>query len=91
MKYIVYQMDGFQVPVLFPDHITHSTVHVLNEPGHTVKPIAAGFFAIDSNRNVTCTGRSESMKLPSRGPKDAELIKDHIVTGLPIQYQLLKA
>jgi hypothetical protein len=90
VKYIIYQMDDFQIPITFPEHVVHKMVSVRFFPpmsGHSVKPIAAGFYTVDSAMQVTCSGKSESMGLKSRGVVDAKLIKDHLLTGMPIHYQ----
>lgn len=61
-KYIIFDES---LPVIFSGAHTHSNVAA----GYLGKPTSAGFFytSIDSDRiNVTCFGRSESLKLDSK-------------------------
>ena len=74
-KYIIFERNGLEYPVLIPDHfVTHKEVK-MNE--FIDKPIRAGFFSIGSNATggIHCSvwGESVSLKLNSN-PNDASLI-----------------
>lgn len=88
MKYIIFQMREFEVPVAVPDFVIHKHVNT-REPieGMGARPIAAGFYSVDSSMNVTCRGKSESLHLESRGEKDAKLIRDHLFLGINVMHQ----
>lgn len=64
-------------PILFGDHTAHSQIKV---EGAT--PISAGFVQFDSCGLPHCTGRSDSLKLESRGEKDEDIIhRAHNLSG----------
>ena len=71
MKYIVFQEmnTGSKMPIIFPDHITHSTIKI-----DGAKPVSAGFCLVGTEEIVTIvTGKSDSLNLsPAVG--DRELI-----------------
>ena len=57
MKYVVFQYAELYMPVIIPDHVTHSQISI---EGAT--PISAGFFR--ENEGLTSTyGKSESLNL----------------------------
>lgn len=67
MKYVIFQMaGGILIPVLVPQHCTHSQV---NLEGCTA--ISAGFFNTDT---LKASGESESLKLKSDPERDGKLI-----------------
>jgi|GEM_PF-3043409 len=71
MKYVVFENmnTGLKMPVIFPDHITHSTIKI-----DDAKPVSAGFCIVGTEEIVTIgTGKSDSLNLsPATG--DRELI-----------------
>jgi hypothetical protein len=77
-KYIVFNCDGIETPVVFPEHVIHKEVALKTE-FENCKPISAALF--DWNRGeVVLEGESRSLGLRSR-PQDAELIKKLLTTG----------
>ena len=69
MKYIVFQEmnTGSKMPIIFPDHITHSTIKI-----DGAKPVSAGFCLVGTEE-IGTTGKSDSLNLsPAVG--DRELI-----------------
>lgn len=61
MKYVVFEQErtGLKMPVLFPDHITHSSVKI-----EGVKAISAGFCLIGGNEIITIlSNKSDSLNL----------------------------
>lgn len=68
MKYVVFEQErtGLKMPVLFPDHITHSSVKI-----EGTKAISAGFCLIGSNGIITIlSNKSDSLNLgPAQGDK----------------------
>lgn len=78
-KYIVFNCDGIETPVVFPDFVTHKEV-ALNTEFENCKPISAASF--DWHRGeVVLQGESLSLGLKPR-PQDAELIKKLLTIGL---------
>lgn len=71
MKYVVFEdvKTGLKMPVVFPDHITHSTIKI-----EGANPISAGFCLVGTEEIVSIgNGGSESLNLsPAVG--DRELI-----------------
>jgi hypothetical protein len=70
MKYVIFKhKTGIFMPIIIPQHITHSMVKI-----EDCEPVSAGFFRID-NETVIPYGDSTSLKL---GPSadDAELIQN---------------
>ena len=71
MKYIVFEQEGtgLRMPVLFPDHVTHSQIAI-----DGAKPVSAGFVLIGGDNIVTVfPDKSESLNMgPIQG--DRELI-----------------
>lgn len=71
MKYVVFEdiNTGLKMPVVFPDHITHSAIKI-----DCAKPVSAGFCIVGTEEIVTIgTGKSDSLNLsPAAG--DRELI-----------------
>lgn len=87
MKYVMIRvaLRGMHrdIPVIFPDIMTHSAVaekmvEALNadHPRATVRPISAGFVSSLDCR-VDCHGKSESLNMQSRGSLDGEIIRCH--------------
>lgn len=69
MKYIVFEQEGtgLKMPVVFPDHITHSTIKI-----EGARPVSAGFCLLGTEELVTIgTGKSDSLNLaPMVGDRD---------------------
>lgn len=83
-KYIILETtdeDGqtHLIPVMFPKSINHDKMYEVtciairrSDNGHRFgKAISAGFCNFSQNGKVFCEGRSETLKLESRGDKDA--------------------
>lgn len=85
MKYIMFENeDGHKTALIFPNHIPHANMagdvpHII---GHfsqrygAVKigePVSAGFVGPDSNFQMSCWGRSESLGLEA-DPGDSRII-----------------
>lgn len=88
MKYVIYKIGEFEVPVAFPEFIAHS--QVLIEQGANAqhaKPVSAGAFGVVSGYVVMGELGSMSLKLRTRGEKDRKLLQDHIVDGIAVQHQ----
>lgn len=69
-KYIIFERDGLEFPVLFPNHwVNHK--EIVDKLG---KPISAGFFSIYSETEIYVSGKSVSMNLNSR-PEDSQIIQ----------------
>jgi hypothetical protein len=81
MKYIVYQWYGTELPIVFPECVSHNTFKDLS-------PISAGFWKITSLEGkptgVEVFGESNTLKLKSR-QEDADII-EHLLqnAGCPI-------
>lgn len=71
MKYVVFELGstGLKMPVVFPDHVTHSQIKI-----EGASPVSAGFCLVGTEEIVTIgTGKSDSLNLtPMAG--DRELI-----------------
>lgn len=71
MKYVVFEQEktGLKMPVLFADHITHSSVKI-----EGAKVVSAGFCLIGTEETISVgTGKSDSLNIgPAQG--DRELI-----------------
>jgi hypothetical protein len=71
MKYIIFKRGAFELPVLFPQLIEHSSVHIApDRGGNPAEPIAAGF----CDETGHCMGKSVSLKLESR-QQDSAIVK----------------
>ena len=69
MKYVIFQRGDVILPVIFPDHVTHSEVKV----GAPARPVAAGFCYLNEKGLEISPAPSESLGLgPS--PRDGELV-----------------
>lgn len=79
MKYVIFKMKaGLLIPVIVPQHCTHSQVSV--EGG---EPISAGFFRfIGNSKLVEVYGESESLKLKP-GERDEALLTG-VLLSLPM-------
>lgn len=69
MKYVIFKGNGLIHPILFGDHTTHSQISIAG-----AEPISAGFVRFDSCGLPHCTGKSDSLKLESRGEVDENII-----------------
>lgn len=67
MKYIIFKQNDLVMPVVFPDHITHSQIKIEN-----AKPISAGFLNFESGLPIAY-GESESLNLRS-SPMDSMVL-----------------
>lgn len=69
MKYVVFEQEGtgLKMPVLFPDHVTHSMVNI-----EGMKIVSAGFCLISGDEIVTILSDiSDSLNIgPAKGDKE---------------------
>jgi hypothetical protein len=65
------------MPVIFPEHVTHSQVRIVG-----AKAVSAGFVAV---RNGQCIayGASESLNLEADVVRDSSLLKHVILNSTP--------
>lgn len=69
MKYVIFKHKQLLMPVIIPEHVTHSQIKIVG-----AKPISAGFF--ENERGIVNTfGKSESLNLKPK-PEDARLIEN---------------
>lgn len=80
MKYVIFKYRKVFMPVIIPEHVTHSQIKVTG-----AKPVSAGFFS-SGGGTVTVYGRSESLKLEP-GERDPELLQS-VVNGYGTMYFL---
>jgi len=76
-KYIIVDNgeSGTEIPIIFSYRIAHSNI----AQGYVGKVVSAGFCQINlENGYVGCFGKSQSLKLESRGFVDAEIIKKEL-------------
>lgn len=72
-KYIIFDYNGIEVPVVFPDFIEHSAIKLMNGLCE-MKPISAGFVTISCSDKVAYPqGQSVSLNLKS-DKNDGEFI-----------------
>lgn len=69
MKYIIFKGHGCYHPILFSDHTTHAQIKL-----DGCNPISAGFVKFNRFGSSECYGKSDSLKLNSRGELDSDLI-----------------
>ena len=67
-KYVVFELQGLEVPVVFSPLITHKDVRVGD-----AKVVSAGFCDIDENGNYFVWGESVSLEKKCR-PQDVDLL-----------------
>jgi len=68
-KYIIFERDGLEFPVLFPDHyVGHNEI----KGNFTDKPVSAGKWYLRDDK-ICVHGKSISLNLDSRGNLDSEL------------------
>ena len=71
MKYVVFDGYNGEQIIIFPKKIQHShfAKSITELSFNTMRPISGGFIV-----NGECVGKSESLRMESRGDKDTELI-----------------
>ena len=79
MKYIVVRLGNTQKAVVFTPYLTHAVV-AQNLGFKEKNVISAGFVHLDQEGNLTCYGKSVSLRLRSR-PEDADIIMEDL--GVP--------
>lgn len=75
-KYIIKEVRGHEVAILFDALISHCDIGTRGESRG--EDIAAGFFSVAADKGdvtVGCWGKSETMKLESREEVDEVLVK----------------
>lgn len=66
MKYVIFKYRQLLMPVIIPQHVTHSQVKI-----DDAFPVSAGFFKINRIGLCQVYGESESLKLkPAEGDED---------------------
>jgi hypothetical protein len=73
LKYIVDELNGFAI---FSNYINHDDVGRLMER-RGAPPVGAGFIEIFDGK-VHCYGKSESLRISSRGSIDDSVISTHL-------------
>jgi hypothetical protein len=75
-KYIIFERDGLEFPVLFPNHfVAHNEIHGT----FSDKPVSAGFWSFsDLDKRVCVYGESISLKLKGRKDLDESLINKQL-------------
>jgi len=68
MKYVIFEYNTFYMPVIIPNHVTHSQVSV-----EDATPISAGFYTANGYGEIKLHGKSDSLKLKPH-PRDSKLI-----------------
>ena len=76
LKYIIFEHQGEEVPVVFPADIMHKCLITHSPMGGRSWPVSAGFCQMDSE-GVCCFGESESLDLKSRPVQDAVIISEY--------------
>jgi len=71
-KYIVFEVHGSEVPVVFSDLFSHSDFSQIG------KPISAGFCQLGKD-GFSCYGRSVTLKIDSRFEKDSSVLNKNII------------
>lgn len=79
MKYIVFDEDFLEVPIIFPGHIPH--LKFLPVFGENPSIISAGFVSHNED-GFACWGDSESLHVASRGKVDADLMNEFFSPGM---------
>ena len=75
MKYVIYQNCEGEVPVFFPNYISHKRLCVAIEEDRIV---SAGFVRMNSKGKLECYGRSVTLKLKSREKHDSILVNHYL-------------
>ncbi|KKM28124.1 hypothetical protein LCGC14_1567810 [marine sediment metagenome] len=73
MKYVMFDVDGIDVPVVFPEVIQHYQVVVNTIWGSKVTPVSAGKITLFAPLRVEAHGESISLELKSR-PEDSAIL-----------------
>jgi hypothetical protein len=79
MKYIMYEENGIETPILFPPVIEHSVI--ARNLNVEIKLISAGFVYLTNTNSVLAEGRSHSLDLRSR-LEDSKIIHDWLTFSL---------
>ncbi len=71
MKYVIFKKGPLVEPVLFCDHTSHSAIKL-----DGAEAISAGFIVFTEKLHLPhCYGKSDSLKLESRGEEDEDIIR----------------
>lgn len=69
MKYIIIDIEGKEIPILFPKSIQHNKM-----AGNFLYPVVSvGFVQIEANRTLTAYGKSDSLRKSAR-PIDSDIL-----------------
>ena len=72
MKYIIFKHNTILMPIIFPEHITHSSINIeIDDKGNRAIPISAGFLNM---KTFQVYGVSESLGLQG-GPLDSKYLQ----------------
>lgn len=80
MKYIVVAHEGLELPILFPNVITHIKMWSLVKVGNDTV-VSAGFVRQVLDGEIRAHGESESIGIKSRPQEDSELITKFLKRG----------
>jgi hypothetical protein len=69
MKYVIFKYNTLFMPIMCPDHVTHSQVKI-----EDAEPISAGFFEMGMIGPTKVYGHSESLDLKPH-PRDLDLLQ----------------
>lgn len=75
-KYIILQVGGMELPIVFTDLMAHADVA---RPlcAHRGEVIGAGFCYINDSGTYTCYGESIGLKVASR-PEDSDILNRYL-------------
>ena len=76
-KYIIIDMEGTEVPVIFSCFLQHGEVAAMKYPVRS-----AGFCELDATGKWIVGGESLSLKLRA-GQQDAKILNDHLGASFP--------
>ena len=71
MKYIMYDRQGIETPILFPPTVEHDVM--ANKTGSSWRLLSAGFVTIGPAGLIVASGHSHSLNLKSR-EEDGDII-----------------
>ena len=80
MKYVMYDRNGIDTPILFPPMIKHDNLAMMVVPSG--KLISAGFVMQVDEGRIEAYGESKSLGLKSRGREDSKIIEDWLTFSL---------
>jgi hypothetical protein len=93
LKYVIFKFDtnnaSLMLPVIFPDHVTHSIVRMeANNQGDFLEPYSAGFFELGEKKLVINKNEGSSSLNIGPQPND-ELWIQRSLLNLPSSFFLV--